>query len=1090
MEEGIALAITPENSRNLTTETDLLSNSFDYWSALWYNGVTGSTQNFLNDKTSTLLSVQPNSLSNSGYYIGSPMIKLDSSKNNKLYFKKTTFFIRHMWIFNGEGKVLFSIGSGNGTAGPTIFYGGLSNSDIKKFISDENNISSYPLLCSSLSVSQIQFNAGTLKELNLLYQNDKGDESYIGSYIENEPVWICFNTSNTTRPSSEDDYDAWVHKVSDYVQCIESASYEVFEIPSLAISDRVANKYYNSSRLDNVIDEIGEFKKALAIKNKVLKTTKKTVAIYSKDRYAGFFVEAYNGHYLSSNSKLTSPTIPTYTSLASYKNYQITIPIPIDFSDEGNIYKISGIMRHFHLYDSNGDSVYYGQNVSNIELNIDYCENTLGINPLQVKYLSISVPPAYASNLSITHINISTFYSFNMPSLVLTDDQLGGIDLSGIGDGYKEVTLSDVDRIVAIGDSYTESHYTIKDKSWISKVSLLSDYNYDNFAISGDTYRGQLNKIRTGTYAYASASGMTWEKLHPTHAIMISKTNDTKYMDAQQFIYDMIATIETIKGLGAIPIIATEYHVSSQNYTQTAFDYYAKKYGGYYIDLTEKVYTLRGSDYAPFWGGSHPGTRTNHLFSDIITEYINKNLPRPYSAIKIFRARDNSLISNLDNYLFHGVEERAEKFKEISVCHSALTDSSLYDNCTNKSNSKVESEYFKLMSGINVEFDKICLIDVILPTTIHDISEVKLITNELANVSCYVKDVMAEPYPSPAFCRRFDIAQVLDNTHVAVGNKYTSNKSTGSTYTVVEIIYDQVESDNGFVDGTILICSGNKSTTAYNSSTLTLTSGTGDSTLLCSYEAVGLSSDYPAGKQDIGHYVLLEEYGVVNGSTLKRAMDCDKITFLLISDSTFNLNTVSVKFKGNITKTRDTLSYHNSLIENNINKTSILTYKKFDSDNIGHWLHNDSTACGLVPEVPVDNVLPKNISSIITLAPENGTIVQSFTPAINVGGTISSNYKVRIWARYFPDVFDATTMNYPDDSQITDDSFDWAKLSIKLYDTNSSLSKDLSIKMEKLVGLHWTELEFDITIPPNNNTWYLGIESIDKPIQLAYVDII
>ena len=82
------------------------------------------------------------------------------------------------------------------------------------------------------------------------------------------------------------------------MQCIESASYEVFEIPSLAISDRVANKYYNSSRLDNVIDEIGEFKKALAIKNKILKTTKKTVAIYSKDRYDGFFVEAYNGRYL------------------------------------------------------------------------------------------------------------------------------------------------------------------------------------------------------------------------------------------------------------------------------------------------------------------------------------------------------------------------------------------------------------------------------------------------------------------------------------------------------------------------------------------------------------------------------------------------------------------------------------------------------------------------------------------------------------------------------------------------------------------------------------------------------------------------
>ena len=72
-------------------------------------------------------------------------------------------------------------------------------------------------------------------------------------------------------------------------------------------------------------------------------------------------------------------------------------------------------------------------------------------------------------------------------------------------------------------------------------------------------------------------------------------------MDCQQFIYDMVATLETTKGLGAIPIVATEYHVSDHDFVQTAFNYYAQQYGGYYIDLTEKDYTLRGTkDYAPF----------------------------------------------------------------------------------------------------------------------------------------------------------------------------------------------------------------------------------------------------------------------------------------------------------------------------------------------------------------------------------------------------------------------------------------------------------------------------------------------------------
>jgi hypothetical protein len=680
-----------------------------------------------------------------------------------------------------------------------------------------------------------------------------------------------------------------------------------------------------------------------------------------------------------------------------------------------------------------------------------------------------------------------TTTTYELPNLKLTDDQ--GVGGTSTG-AFNVVDLTNVDRIVAIGDSYTESHYTIKDKSWISKVSLLSDYNYDNFAISGDTYRGQLNKIRTGNYSYAKTSGMTWEKLHPTHALMISKTNDTKYMDCQQFIYDMIAAIETTKGLGAIPIVATEYHVTSQDYTQTAFDYYAKKYGGYYIDLTEKDYVLRGSDHAPFWGGSHPGTRTNHLFCDVITDYINKNLPRPYAAMKIFRARDNSNISNLDNYIFNTIEERAEKFKEISICHSALVDSSLYDTCTNQPNSKVESEYFKLIAGASVEFDKMCLIDVILPTTVHDISQVKLITNNMDGVNCYVKDVLAEPYPSPAFCRRFDIPAVLDDTQVKVGNKYTSDKSTGTTYTVVEIKHEEVESDSGFIDGTILICSGNRTTTAYNNSTLTLTSGEGDATLSCTYEAVGLSSGYPVGKADIGHYVKLEDYGVVEGQVLKRAVDYDKITFLLVSDSAFNLRNVQVQFKGNITKTRCTPTYNNTLLSSWYNEqTPLNDHTTFDASNISYWLKNDLTACTLTPETPIDNVLPKNISSIVTLTPEDGTVVQSFTTT-DITNAYNINHKVKVWARYFPDVFDPTSMTYPDDSMITDTSFDWAKLNIQLYDSASSVKKNATVKMQKLIGLHWTEVEVDITLPPVSKTWYIGLSVEDKPVQLAYASVI
>lgn len=44
--------------------------------------------------------------------------------------------------------------------------------------------------------------------------------------------------------------------------------------------------------------------------------------------------------------------------------------------------------------------------------------------------------------------------------------------------------------------------------------------------------------------------------------------------------------------------------------------------------------------------------------------------------------------------------------------------------------------------------------------------------------------------------------------------------------------------------------------------------------------------------------------------------------------------------------------------------------------------------------------------------------------------------------------------------------------------------------MQKLIGLHWTEVDVDLTLPPVNKTWYIGLEALDKPIQLAYCDVI
>lgn len=1079
IEDYLEKTLVPENESVLEEEVDILIDSEQYWNL----GLIRTPK--LNPDREGQLSAALGTVSSHTDFISGPIVELDFSKNYRIELNKST--IRQFYIINSKGESLFDVGvkSISYSDGSYVLEGGLSETDLNKFINHNEIINSCPHIISNWkSKDKILINESIIKELNSLWLSKKSDGA---QYIPGESVYLYFTIRCTSdRPSDENLLNTWFFDQIATTKLYEITSTNIYELSSLAILNQNVNKHYKSKLLSNILSEISDFETKLGLTNESIKTHK-TSTVYSEEMTEGFYPEAYHGYWISTNFAITSFDPLTYKSIVGSSGYKITKPLPVNMDVEGIAHTITGTCRHFAFLDENGAQLYRGESKSNFTLSESYFES-IGVDPLKVKWFCVSLPEKRQAEFKYTVSITKKIHFFEMPGLTLTSEQGGGSGGNNTG-ASNLITLSNVDRIVAIGDSYTESSYTIKDKAWLSKVSQLSEYNYDNFALSGDTYRGQLNKIRTGKYSYAKESKMTWEQLHPTHAIMISKTNDTKYMNTQQFVHDMVATIETTKGLGAIPIICTEYHVTNHDHIQTAFDYYAKKYGGYYCDLTKYSYNLRGSDYDPFWGGSHPGTRSNHLFADPIGNYINKYLPRPYSSIKIFRARDTSKISDLDNYLFNTIEERAEKFKEISICHSALNDPSLYDNCTDQEYSKIESEYFKIMRNLPVTFNKVCLIDAILPTTVHDISEVQLITNDLEGVNCYVKDVLAEPYPSPAFCRRFDIEGVLTDSQVAIGNTYRSNKSTDGNYKVIEIIYDQVESASGFVDGTILICSGNKSTASYNNSVLTLTSGTGNSTLNCTYEAVGLSSDYPEGKQDVGHFVMLEEYGVVSNSILKRAMDYDKIQFLLVSDSEFDLKDVQIKFKGNITKTRTIPSPTNAETLYWDQYESLNAHPKFDDADIEYWLNSSLTPCSLTPFVPTDNCLPKGISKSIVLTPEYGKLLQSFG-TINNTTTRDINRKVRVWARYFPDIFDSTTMTYPDQSQITNDSFDYAKLNVHLYDTSSNIGKDYSVGMQKLVGLHWTELELDLVIPPTNKTWYIGLEAVDKPIQLAYCDVI
>lgn len=682
-------------------------------------------------------------------------------------------------------------------------------------------------------------------------------------------------------------------------------------------------------------------------------------------------------------------------------------------------------------------------------------------------YIKISVRTTYEENVQVEEgSQETTFEPFGIKIPLLINDS-SNQPTTSTGVPSHVINLGNVDRIASLGDSYTDSHFTIAGKAYLCKLSLFSDYNWENFALSGDTYRGNLDRIRKGTARFHGS--LSWKDFKPTYALMISYTNDLKYMNVEQYKNDLRAIIETTKGLGAIPILSTEYHTNFGPGIENALQGVANEYGLDVINILPKCTALRGKDYTPFWGGSHPGTRSNHILSDPLESYFKK-MPRPFQSIKVFRVRESIDTSNLDMLIFNTNVERAEKFKEIMIGHSALNKPEEYDNCTNSANSRVTSEYLKIQNKEAVDFNKYALVDVVLPATARDINDVtvKIDSNRAENLNLYVKDVLAEPYASPAFYQRFDYDGSYD---VKVGDTYTSNltSQSGVTYTVKEV-----------QNGTVLMSPCSRVTG--ESGVLTRTSGTGASRINFNYTAVGFSSNYVVGKQNIGHWTKLtnsKDGAFVSKATLERCMDYDKVSVLVEYNGTFNIRDISIVMNGEITKARPTLERHHISTNVLTNNSKQLLTEQFTgtTSQLSRWTLKGS----ITPYKPADGVLPLECSGCIDVTTTK-SIKQSFNYT-----TFASDSKralVRVWARYFPPIFDKNTMSYPSQSHITEDSYDYAKLNL----VTSIGGKEF--EMTDIVGLGWKEVEFEVTLSNQATSMAIEIESLDKDIQIAKVSVI
>lgn len=324
------------------------------------------------------------------------------------------------------------------------------------------------------------------------------------------------------------------------------------------------------------------------------------------------------------------------------------------------------------------------------------------------------------------------------------------------------VRLENVDRVLLLGPSYGAGHYNQRGKNWISKVALFSDFTFENFSYSGETIATLLDRIRTGTVN--SYAALPPAKMNVGYALICEGWNSANSVTYgatfAEYQADIRQMIETVKALGAVPILASEWQPVYDASAHAVFRALAQEMGVMHINLIpHSLRNAQGTAYADFWrpatGVRHFGVRTNHIVSDQVDRFM-RQLGRPKQAIKLFRKRLGITVADIDDDLmFIDLYERAERFREIYVNQVALTEATenYYDELVSGSasydpNSVVQSEYLTLQNAGAVAFSDYALLEVVLDAVPRNVEMFRLTLSD-PSVTVWVKDALAGgTYPS------------------------------------------------------------------------------------------------------------------------------------------------------------------------------------------------------------------------------------------------------------------------------------------------------------------------------------------------------
>lgn len=644
-----------------------------------------------------------------------------------------------------------------------------------------------------------------------------------------------------------------------------------------------------------------------------------------------------------------------------------------------------------------------------------------------------------------------------VPIAKINNTQLYAPQGGGGGDSVKYVTIANSDKIGILGDSFTESAYAVRGKSYISKLSLFSDFNFVNFGKSGDIYLGRIYDIRKKRARYGT---LPYDEYKPKYSLLCCFANDYLVMPLEQYGTSLVNAIKTCRGIGSEPIVCTEFmtgynrRYSVSESRRDLMRNIAINNGCEFWDIATYCDLLfeNTRNFANFWGSGHPGTRTNAMESDGYEMYLN-NFERPMKSIKVFRLRGT--YTTLDNLMFSTNYERAKLFREIQVGERIVDSAANVDNCNGHSGAFLDDEYGKLIQGDAISFTNAALISCVLPALSKELTSLIASFTASTNVTVYAKRSTAQPYPQVAKLAKFYIGTA---ENASVGDVYTCTEDS-SNYTVVEVTV----SENG---DKFLFASGS-TTVAATSGTLTKVSGSGDSTLHYSYREIGYATSV-IDDDTCGHWVAVEGAAGIYDLTniIGDCVDVDKVHILIVGNS-FTLKDIVFGYTANCEKSvvrKPTFEFQTNYYNSN---TELLPSQKFGTAGVldTNW---NVTPTQTYEQTQGTNALP--LSDMVSIV----KVSNSVNLSCEITPTKSGRAVFEIWCRYFPDIYTNGSGN-----QITETSFDYNDIIV---------TRDDEVVMSQRVNTHWKIVRFDMLLA-NTKSTSIKISADANGVEVAYVSL-